>query len=367
MDRVRFFLPTEILASHGCVRANAATWILGRKALIVTGAKSAQLSGAFNDVVEALEAHHVPYVLFDGVRANPDCEQIFAAAAVADGADFVVAIGGGSPLDAAKSVAWVLGSKIPKADFFLRKPRLDDAVLPLVAIPLTCGTGSEVTPYSIITDDDAQSKVNISSPSFFPKVALIDANYLETLPPQVVCDSALDALSHAIEGMYSPRATRLTRALAEEAIAVIVPELVLMAHGMFVNLASLQYAAMTAGIVIAQTGTGLVHAMGYPLTYHKGIPHGRANGILLAGYLDLMSRTCASLTRRILKAAQLNAADELQTLVDTLLDRLECERIAPDEEELIRFVNEPLRLEVVRRYCTMPSPEEVMDIYRTGF
>lgn len=368
MDKMHFTLPTEVFSGRGCVAKQAQRWILGRKALIVTGRTSARLSGALDDVYACLDARQIAYVNFDGVSANPDEKQVYAGVEVAKarGCDFVVAIGGGSVLDAAKSMAWVLAANIAEADFFNGVSE-HDPVLPIVAIPLTCGTGSEVTQYSIITDHSAKTKKNVSSKAFFPRVALLDAHYLTSLPKDVLCDTALDALSHAIEGIYSLKADRLSIALAETAINVLMPELVRMAHGTFVNLAQLQYGSMLAGMVIAQTGTGLVHAMGYPLTYYKGMPHGRANGVLLAGYLTFMQPSSDSLTTRILKAANLSAPEELQALVDALLDVQGCAREMPTEEELERFTVDPLRLDVVVRYRTLPSPEEVKDLYRMGF
>lgn len=368
MKNFCFALPTEIRFEPGCVQRYAGQWIVGQKALLVTGAQSARVSGALADVTAALDAHRVPYVIFEGIRANPDADQIYAGAAVAtaEGCDFVVGIGGGSPLDAAKAIAWVAASAVPREAFFT-PPAATDRVLPIIAVPLTCGTGSEVTPYAIITNHAEEAKSNVSSPAFFPKVALLDARYLETLPKEIVCDTALDALSHAIEGAYSLRTSRLTETLAEEAVRIIVPELIRMAHGAFVNLKQLQYASLLAGIVIAQAGTGLVHAMGYPLTYHRQIPHGRANGLLLAGYLDFMMESCTTMTTRLLKAAGLEDPEALQALVDSLFEITGCEREAPSENDLIRFTHYPLQLHIVRRYRTMPSPQEVIDIYRYGF
>ncbi len=369
MNTVHFYLPTEVIAGRGCVREQASKWCFGQKALIVTGKTGALRSGALEDVCVALTTHGVPYVHFDGVCENPDAEQVYAGAAmaIAEKADFVIAIGGGSPMDAAKSIAWVAGANVPRERFFVDKPQPEDKVLPIVAIPLTCGTGSEVTPYSIITNHETTTKANVSGKALFPKIALLDAQYLESLPKHVLCDTALDALSHAIEGIYSPKCDTLAEAMGLDAIRILAPELVRMAHDNYVNLAALQYASMLAGMVIAQTGTGLVHAMGYPLTYHRHLPHGRANGILLAGYLDFMEHTCPQLTKRILSAMTFTETSELQGLVDGLLDVVGCGRDLPSEEELVRFAREPLRLEVVRRYRAMPSPEEVMDIYRTGF
>lgn len=368
MDKLHFTLPTEVFAERGCVAKHAKRWILGKKALIVMGKTSARLSGALDDICACLDARQIAYSTYDGISANPDCEQVYAGVALAkaNGCDFIVAAGGGSVIDAAKCIAWVAANDIPKAAFFDGVPGTD-ALLPLAAIPLTCGTGSEATQYAIITDHQAKTKKNVSSAAFFPKVALLDAHYLTSLPKEVLCDTALDALSHAIEGIYSLKADPLSRALAETAIGVLIPELVRLAHGVFTNLAQLHYGAMLAGMVIAQTGTGLVHAMGYPLTYYKQMPHGRANGVLLAGYLTFMQPSCPALTERILKAAGLTMPEELGALVDTLLDTQGCARPTPTEEELERFVVDPLRLEVVQRYRTLPSPEEVKDLYRMGF
>ena len=367
MDTLRFSLPTEVLSGPGCVRRTGERWVLGRRALIVTGRHGAEASGALADVTETLEAHGATWARFAEVPENPDVAAVYAGVRAAEGCDFVVAVGGGSALDAAKAIAWVVGMEVPEERFFRMLPEAGDRVLPVVAIPLTCGTGSEVTPYSIITDHAARTKKNVSCACLFPRVALLDARYLASLPPYVVADTALDALSHAIEGAYSPRASRFTVALSLEAIRVLSPELVRMAHGAFVNLAQLQYAATVAGIVIAQTGTGLVHAMGYPLTYYRGIPHGRANGVLLAGYLDFMGRTCGDLTRRIFEALAVQGPDEAHALIDAVLDGVGATPEAPTEDELMRFTREPLRLELVRRYRAMPSPEEVMDIYRSAF
>lgn len=368
MDKLYFTLPTEIFAERGCVAKHANRWILGARALIVMGKSSARLSGALDDICACLDARCIPYSLFDGISANPDHTQVYAGARVAieNDCDFVVAVGGGSVLDAAKCIAWVAGSHVPESAFY-DNPQSTDHVLPIIAIPLTCGTGSEVTQYAIITDHSAKTKRNVTAPSFYPKVALLDAHYLTSLPKEVLCDTALDALSHAIEGIYSLKADQFSRSLAETAISIIMPELVRLAHGAFINIAQLQYGAMLAGIVIAHTGTGLVHAMGYPLTYYKGMPHGRANGILLAGYLTFMQSSCPSLTERILNAAKLDRPEALQALVDELLDSQGCTRETPTEDELERFAIDPLRLEVVKRYRTLPSPEEVKDLYRMGF
>ncbi len=368
MEKFEFSLPTHVVAERGCVQKFASQWAIGSKALIVTGAQSAKVCGALDDVIAGLESVGVPYVLYDGVHANPDDHDIYAGVKLAqdEGCDFIVAIGGGSPMDAGKVIAWVKGAGIAQEEFFKRKPLPTETVLPIVAVPITCGTGSEVTPYAIITDHHAKTKVNVMGEKLFPKFALLDAKYLETLPIGVVCDTAFDALSHAIESVCSPRSTYVSRMLSFEAMACIVPELIRLAHGAFVNLPVLHMASMLAGIAIAQAGTCLVHAMGYPLTYYKGMPHGRANAILLPGYLDFIAEVCPDLVEQMLKKMGLENSAALMGLVDAILDLEHCERISLTEDELGRFALEPLRLTMVKKYRRLPSPEEIIDIYRNG-
>ena len=223
-----YLMPTRVIFGRICIARHGALFgAFGKKALLVTGASSAKENGAQKDVTDALKAAGADYLVFDKVMSNPTIPCVYAGAAAAreQGADFIVAIGGGSPMDAGKAIALLAAQDVAPEDLF--SGNYQHKVLPTVFVPTTAGTGSEVTQYSILTDDAAQSKTSISSPLIFPALAFEDAKYTERLPVRTTVYTAVDALSHLAEGMLSSRASPLSDTLAETGTrlsAVCLPE-----------------------------------------------------------------------------------------------------------------------------------------------
>ncbi len=147
-----YYLPTRIVFGRGALEKNAATIALGKRAFIVTGKSSGRVSGALGDAIEALEKCGAEYDVFEGIGNNPELEQCYDAGTAARRfkADFIVGIGGGSPLDASKAVAAFAANDITPDDIF--KNTFENGVLPIFAIPTTSGTGSEVTPWSDVPE-----------------------------------------------------------------------------------------------------------------------------------------------------------------------------------------------------------------------
>lgn len=318
----RFSMPTEILFGPECVTKNSAAFArYGSKALLVTGRHSAKVSGALADVEAALTQRGIAWRVFDGVSENPTFAQVEAGADAARqfGPDMIVAIGGGSPLDAAKAIALMAVNALPVAALF-------DGVyaqppLPVLAIPLTAGTGSEVTPYAILTDDEKQTKRSIATPAIFPAVAFLDARYTASLSPQVTVHTAVDALSHLLEGYLSRLSTVLTDAVALAGVTVLAEVLPALKQGVFspADREKLLYASLLGGIVIAQTRTTAVHALGYSLTYFRQIPHGQANGLLMGEYLRYSLPVCPDKIAALLSALKLNEVDDFSRLMTELV------------------------------------------------
>lgn len=283
-----YYLPVKSYFGSGIVtqmKTQIAQY--GTKALLVTGKHSALASGAQVDVLAALEAMGVEAVVFNQIEENPSVETVKAAASfgLAEGADFVIGIGGGSPLDASKAIAMVMRQpELLKSNLFGLKPM---KALPVIAIPTTSGTGSEVTPYAILTDHVDQTKKNLGQ-SIYPKMALLDPAYTYSLSDEVTLHTAIDAFTHLAEGFLNTNATRFSDAFAKEglrAFAKQLPKLQAKTYdGEFRR--EMMEISMLAGMVIAQTGTSLPHGMGYALTYHHGVPHGLANGLLMSAYLE---------------------------------------------------------------------------------
>lgn len=319
-----FHLPTRIFSGPDCVAAHAEAFRgLGTRALIVTGRTSALATGAGPEVQRALESVGLTWVLFDRVPPNPGFAEVREAAALAraEGTDFVIGIGGGSPLDAAKAVA-ILATNLLDDDALLAPP-FPQAPLPVAAVPTTAGTGSEVTPYAILTNHKVQSKSNIAHESIFPRLAFLDARYTAGLPRNVTVNTALDALSHLVEGYLAVRSTPLSQVLALQGLGLLGPVLKGLASHRDLPTPEqrdvLLLASTTAGMVIAHTGTTVGHALGYSLTYFRNIDHGRANALVMAACLDVLMADHGPRVRKVLGALGFTAVSELRELLDSLL------------------------------------------------
>jgi len=297
--KINYLMPTRIITGENCLYAERQFLSgLGKKALIVTGNNSAKISGAYDDAVKTLEANGQRHVLFDKVMANPTDACVYEAGLMArrEGCDFILGCGGGSPMDAAKAVAVLALIDLSKEELF---SAAFDRALPLAMIPTTSGTGSETTPYSILTDstgsvDKTPMKRSVSSPLLFPRLAFLDAKYTIRLNRNTTINTAIDALSHAVEGMLCLRANHLSNMLAKEAITMIMDCMKDLLAFPAENPAAfppekrekLLLASSIAGMVIAQTGTAVPHSMGYLPTINWGTDHGRANGLFFKSFLS---------------------------------------------------------------------------------
>ena len=365
---LNFYMPTKVIMGEDCVTKQAVLFKeYGGKALIVTGTNSAKINGALQDVEEALESQGIEYELFDRIMANPTVACVYEGAAYAKEkkADFIIGIGGGSPMDAAKAIALLAVQDIAEEEIFLGK--FVNQALPLVLIPTTAGTGSEVTPYSILTNTEGQTKTSIASPAIFPKLALLDAKYMRNLSVEITVNTGVDALSHAIEGMLSVRATKVSDGIAVQSIQEIVPCLSALSPDTNKPAAEipmqlrekLLYGSMLAGVVISHTGTTAVHSMGYSLTYFKNIDHGRANGLLLPSFLRFVMKQDAALVKQILSAMSFSSLDDLEALFLRLLgDR---ERITGQEIE--KYAGIAIKAKNILNSKVKPEKEDLIQMY----
>jgi len=362
-----FFMPTKIFTGKSCINENTQVFdSLGTKALLVTGKNSAKMNGSEHDVRAALEKRNIPYAIFDGVRSNPTTQDARHAAelGIKENADFVIGIGGGSPLDAAKVAAILLRNTIDDEALFSNA--FTNPPAPLVAIPTTAGTGSEVTQYSMMTDDGIQNKRFVISHDIFPKIAFLDASYTDTLPRDVTINTAIDALSHSVESYLSKRASAMSRIFASEGMRLIgacLPNLRNESRLDFTAREKLLYASMLAGIAIAQTGTTAAHAMGYSLTYFKKIEHGRANGLLMHAYLHFLAADFPEEIARVLSMLGLNTLDEIKVLLEELLGKRE----KLSDEEISRFASIAITARNIPFTLKQPDQNDLAMMYRKSF
>lgn len=355
-------MPTKIIMGNNCIEANKETIKnYGLNAMIVTGKSSAKKCGALDDITKTLAANGQHYFIYDKVMSNPTVDCVYEGAELArkNKTDFVIAIGGGSPMDAAKAIALLAKQNIDKNDIFTVE--YDDNALPLIHIPTTAGTGSEVTPYAVLTNDINATKTSVSSPCMFPKIAFLDGKYMLTLERTTTVNTAIDALSHAIEGMLSVRADAMSDVLAKESIRIIcecIPSLLNFSLSLEQR-NSLLYASTLAGIVIAQTGTVTVHVLGYSLTYFKNIDHGRANGLLLAEFLKTVEKVYPDKIAEIIRCTGYSSVDELKKILDTLLG--EKEKLTKAEIE--KFSADSIKLKHIKNCIFKATEQDLINIY----
>lgn len=255
---------------------------------VVSGATSIHKTG-FKDTIESLCVGR-NILFFNQIEENPSINTIIKGGRELHKhkTDIVVAFGGGSAIDAAKAMALFSSNRGGFYEVF-NSSNLKPA-LPVIAIPTTCGTGSEMNSYAIITDFENKDKINLSKDSMFPVAAILEPKFLKTLNKEFLMSTVFDAFTHAFEGYLSQRSNPFADAIALNSIDIIL-KAIKKSRG-FEELTDdilcdFLYASSLAGIVILHTGTTLLHAMGNYLTNHKKIHHGKANAILLSSYVRL--------------------------------------------------------------------------------
>ncbi len=288
-----FDIPVKIRSGKNSLASLGA--IIGDKyknILIVTDTNIVNDTGIIPMINEQLDNEGI---LYDRIEENPSFKTIDQGGQFAknNNIDLIIGIGGGSSLDAAKGIA-VMGFNSGMISDYVYREKQITKILPLICIPTTSGTGSEVTPFAVFTDPDNKTKSALVSDLIFPTHAIIDPALTYTMPVSVIINTGLDALSHCIEAFLSEIATTRTRQLALNAIKIIVDNLENASGRDHKSMDQMAYASMLGGIVITQASTILPHIMGYPLTVLHQIPHGRASIIMIPAFLDYLERSSDS-------------------------------------------------------------------------
>lgn len=254
----------------------------GKNALIVTG-KHVGKSPMYEKLVKMLEKEKIGYVTFDGITGEPTDRMIEEGLKQykTKDCDFVIGIGGGSPLDAAKAIAAMAVNPGKIADYMGREITGD--IPPVVAIPTTAGTGSEATKFTIITNQENDIKMLLKGDCLVPKIAIVDPDFSMDMPKSVTAATGLDAFTHAVEAYTSQKAFDMTDTLAVSAVKRILENLPKVYRNGYDGKAreEMAIAALEAGICINNSSVTIVHGMSRPIGALFHVPHGMSNAMLL--------------------------------------------------------------------------------------
>lgn len=254
-----------------------------KKPLIVTDKMMVKL-GYIQNIADHLITHNVAYDVFDDTVPEPTIASIKAGVEMVAAGDYdaIVAVGGGSPIDSAKAIA-ILGKHGGEMRDYKFPRIVNEPGLPIIAIPTTAGTGSEVTRFTIITDETCDEKMLCVGTGFMPVAALIDYNLTLSLPPRTTADTGIDALTHAIEAYVSKKASHYSDSQAIAAMKLIGPNLRTAFHdgGNKHAREAMMLGSTLAGIAFSNASVALVHGMSRPIGAFFHVPHGLSNAMLL--------------------------------------------------------------------------------------
>ena len=290
MKQFTFSIPQNIIVGRGTLEKlpEMAKKLGGTHAMVISGPTLNRL-GLVDKLISYLKEVGIKVDCFTETEANPSVKTVEKATKQfkASGADFIVAFGGSSPMDVAKAVAVVAkyGGSITEYEGAHKVP---GAVIPMIAIPTTAGTGSEVTAFSVITDHSRNYKLTVFSYELIPAYAILDADLLMTAPASVAAACGMDAFIHAEEAYVSTDASPFSDAMAEKAMELIGGNIrrfvanrqdACAAEAMLVG-------SLFAGIAFSWARLGNVHAMSHPVSAYFDVPHGVANAVLLPAIVE---------------------------------------------------------------------------------
>jgi Alcohol dehydrogenase, class IV len=372
-----FRVPKDIVFGEGALSYLAG--LEGKRATLVTGGSSMRKNGFLDEAKAQLEKAGMEVSIVDGVEPNPSIETVVRGGQeMAEfGPDWIVAIGGGSALDAAK-IMWVY-YEYPDTvfeDLVAGKfPKLRTKAK-FIAVPSTSGTASEITAFSVITDTKNHIKYPLVSYEMTPDIALLDAVIPSKMPAHITANTGMDVLAHAVEAWVSTEATSFTDPLAYEAIRLVLKQLpvAFKQPNDIKAREDMHNASALAGMAFTNASLGLIHSLAHKIGGEFGITHGLANAILMPYIIDYNRKA----TNKVEELEKQLGIENLTVTIQDLNKRLNIPLTLKEVDEV--EINEKEYLEVIDRMsknafgdpCTLTnprqsSPEDVKKIYECAF
>ena len=317
-----FHMPVRIVRREGALaECGKIAASYGKRCFVLTSGSAAEKSGALADALEALKAAKVDATVYPYISQNPTMAECVAAAAAADlmRAQSVLAIGGGSVMDAAKAMAWMATNRVGSAEQ-VYDGKLRHAPLPLMLCGTTAGTGSEVSAVAVITDDNGKKR-SLKHDNCYAAWVFADPRYTDSMPRKFTVSTALDALAHAVEGYLNPACDDTATLFAEKAIPLLANGLSALCEQDLPDRAmrdALFDGALYAGFVLNACGTAFPHPMGYVLTEQFGVPHGQACAVFMRELLDVAQANAPARAEALFTLC--GGKEMLYRILDTLVE-----------------------------------------------
>lgn len=356
MININTYMPVEVVSGKDCVKTFNRYNTLGRKCSIITGKNMYKKCSVIDDLKEALTQNGVEYLLLCEAENNPTPANVFAMAkkTIDFGAEFIIGVGGGSSMDAAKAAALVITNEGVTEDNifsfeFKNKP------MPSIMIGTTAGTGSEVMPSAVLTIPGTKYtiKKGLKTRDSYSVYSLCDPQYTYTLPINYTVSTALDSVCHAIESMYSKRANDFTSIYGLKALRMVMPVLRTFSETEVVTETmrdELYYGSIFAGMALNNGGTSCCHSLGYLLTTMHNIPHGFACAVFIGEFLERCSEI--SDISETLETLGYGSVNEFRTFIKSLTDKYsEIPKLT--EAQISDYAEEGIKLNVNNNFLNL--------------
>ncbi|MBU3220323.1 iron-containing alcohol dehydrogenase [Clostridium algidicarnis] len=326
---MRFTIPRDVYFGKDAV--DEIKNLKGKKAMVVIGGNSVKKNGALDKVMANLKEANIETRLFEGVEHDPSVQTVKKGTKIMQEfqPDWIIGIGGGSPIDAAKAM-WI----------FYEHPELtfEEAAKPFslpelrnkarfLAVTTTSGTATEVTSFSVITDNETGIKYPIADYNLTPDIAIVDTELVQTLPTTLVAHTGMDVLTHAIEAYVSTASNPITDAVAIKAIEMVGEDLIDSYHENPEARGNMHIAQNLAGMAFSNAILGIVHSMAHKSGVIFDIPHGCINAIYLPYVIRFNAKTAPKKYVEIAKRLNL-AGDTEEALVNSLIKKVQEMNIA---------------------------------------
>lgn len=312
-----FTLPTKIVYGPGCINSLIDELALngGKRPIVITD-KGVKNAGILDKITAMLKSNNINYTVYDGVEPNPKDLNVEEGAKIARefSADSIIAIGGGSPIDCAKSVGVLLAHNADKIKKYEGKTAATEPLPLLITIPTTSGTGSELTFSSVITDTTNNYKMTVKSQYTAAKVAICDPELTLSLPAHITASTGMDALTHAIEAYTATCAEPISDAMALYATELIYNNLVTAVNegNNLEARSAMLLGSMLAGIAFSHSDVASVHCIAESLGGVYDLPHGVCNAIFLPHVMEYNMEYSVERYARIAKAMGLSFDNDLE-------------------------------------------------------